>query len=262
MHDVFISYSSKDTAIAERVRDILETNKISCWIAPRDIPGGSNYAREIPAAIRSCSVFLLIMSRQAQDSIWVIRELDRAVNERKVVIPLMVEDVHFRDEFDFYLTGYHRYQAYEQTAEVMKDLVKRILVLIGHPTSPDADKAPAVSPAAKQPQSLRYDGFYMTAAVNGFRTIYRFYPDGTMVSSYTCATPAQAKQWLNKKQYEGGEFIVNGEEIRVIDPLSDGHTYNAKVSFTQNGIILQGFNSWNQQEVTTECSFLAFSDMT
>ena len=51
MHDVFISYSSKDLDITEQVRRILETNGISCWIAPRNIPSGSSYAAEIPAAL-------------------------------------------------------------------------------------------------------------------------------------------------------------------------------------------------------------------
>ena len=55
MHDVFISYSSKDQDVTEQIRQALETNGISCWIAPRNIPLGSSYAREIPAAIRGCT---------------------------------------------------------------------------------------------------------------------------------------------------------------------------------------------------------------
>ena len=61
MHDVFISYGSKDAGVVDAVCRVLETNGIKCWIAPRDIPTGSNYAREIPAAIRGCTVFLLMM---------------------------------------------------------------------------------------------------------------------------------------------------------------------------------------------------------
>jgi hypothetical protein len=37
MHDVFISYSSKDKTVADSVCAKLEQEKISCWIAPRDI---------------------------------------------------------------------------------------------------------------------------------------------------------------------------------------------------------------------------------
>ena len=32
MHDIFISYSTKDQLQAETVRDILEKNGIACWM--------------------------------------------------------------------------------------------------------------------------------------------------------------------------------------------------------------------------------------
>lgn len=69
MHDVFISYSSKEMTTADTVRSILEKNGIVCWMAPRDIPGGSNYTKEIPVAIRSCQVFVLVLSANAQSSL-------------------------------------------------------------------------------------------------------------------------------------------------------------------------------------------------
>ena len=39
MSDVFISYKTEDEAQARWVRDTLETNGISCWMAPGSIPG-------------------------------------------------------------------------------------------------------------------------------------------------------------------------------------------------------------------------------
>ena len=42
MKEVFISYSTVDAVQAETVRNVLEKNGLSCWMAPRDIPGGSN----------------------------------------------------------------------------------------------------------------------------------------------------------------------------------------------------------------------------
>ena len=108
MHEVFISYSSKDMAQAENVRNILEQNGIPCWMAPRDIPGGSNYTKEIPVAIRGCQVFVLILSQNAQNSHWVLKEVDAAVNNNKVIIPDMLEDIELNDEFNFLLTGVQR----------------------------------------------------------------------------------------------------------------------------------------------------------
>lgn len=133
MHDVFISYSTKDIQRAEAIRNVLEDNGISCWMAPRDIPAGSNYSREIPVAIRTCQVFLLILSNYAQESPWVLKELDSAVNCAKVIIPFMLEDFSLNDEFNFLLTGAQRYSAYQKKAEVIETLIARIRAITGAP---------------------------------------------------------------------------------------------------------------------------------
>ena len=129
--DVFISYSSKEMDEASMVEAVLEKNGIACWMAPQSIPGGSNYAKEIPVAIKQCKVFLLILSEQAQNSIWVLKELDKAINEKKLILPLMIEDCILIDEFDFFLTGAQRYEAFKRKEEVLKELVVRIKAIVG-----------------------------------------------------------------------------------------------------------------------------------
>lgn len=148
LHDVFISYSTKDMLQAETVRDVLEKNGIPCWMAPRDIPGGSNYAGEIPRAIRGCQVFLLILSENAQASNWVVKELDNAVNCGKIIIPLMLEDCPLNDEFNFLLTGAQRYAAYQKRAEVLNTLVERIRAVTG--TKPEPKEVPVQAVAAEE----------------------------------------------------------------------------------------------------------------
>ena len=151
MHDVFISYSSKDYPQAETVRNILEKNSIPGWMAPRDIPYGSNYAKEIPSAIRECQVFVLILSRNAQSSQWVLRELDSAVNCGKVIFPFMLEDCLLNDEFNFLLTGAQRYAAYQKKSEAMETLIKQIKAVI---RTNDAEPADTDIPAAPVCQSV------------------------------------------------------------------------------------------------------------
>ena len=151
MHDIFISYSTKDQAQAETVRDILEKNGIPCWMAPRDIPGGSNYTKEIPVAIRSCQVFVLVLSDNAQSSPWVLKELDMAVNCGKVILPFMLEDCQLNDEFNFLLTGAQRYAAYQKKAEAMENLIKRILAVVDAGKTNDTQQASA-APVPDMPE--------------------------------------------------------------------------------------------------------------
>jgi hypothetical protein len=46
-HDVFICHSSKDRTIANAICSKLEQNRIRCWIAPRDVIAGTDYAESI-----------------------------------------------------------------------------------------------------------------------------------------------------------------------------------------------------------------------
>ena len=132
MKEVFISYSSQDSNSAETVRDVLESNGLSCWMAPRDIPGGSDYTKEIPVAIRDCTVFVLILSQNAQDSQWVLKELSSAVSAGKVILPFMLEDCALNDEVNFLLTGAQRYDAYRKKSNALETLIRRIQSIL-HP---------------------------------------------------------------------------------------------------------------------------------
>ena len=136
MKEIFISYSTVDAESAETVRNVLEKNGLSCWMAPRDIPGGSNYTKEIPIAIRNCKVFVLVLSKNAQNSHWVLKELDSAVNCGKVILPFMLEDCILNDEFNFLLTGAQRYAAYQKKAEALETLIRRIRGILDAPEGP------------------------------------------------------------------------------------------------------------------------------
>ncbi|MBR4879868.1 MAG: toll/interleukin-1 receptor domain-containing protein, partial [Clostridia bacterium] len=80
MKDIFISYKSEDYKIAKWVRDYLEKCGLSVWMAPEDIPGGSDYSEQIPVAITNCKALVLIYSQKAESSKWVRREVDQAIN--------------------------------------------------------------------------------------------------------------------------------------------------------------------------------------
>lgn len=130
--DVFISYKAEEIEEASWVKSVLESNGITCWMAPSCIPGGSSYAVEIPQAIKQAKVFVLILSSKAQASQWVSREVDLAINEGKIVLPFMLENCALRDDFNFYLTNVQRYAAYENKLAAAEKMVNEIKALIGY----------------------------------------------------------------------------------------------------------------------------------
>lgn len=100
----FISYSSKDKDSAEALRNVLHKNGIQSWMAPTDIPAGSSYAEVINKAIKNCSCLLLLLTNSSQESVWVPKEVVRALSYKKAVIPVQLEDVILNDEFEFFIS--------------------------------------------------------------------------------------------------------------------------------------------------------------
>lgn len=101
---VFISYSTKNQSLADSMRQLLCQNGIASWMAPADIPAGSKYAQVINRAIKECSCVLLMLSDASQNSTWVAKEIERAINYQKTIIPVQLEELVLNDEFEFYIS--------------------------------------------------------------------------------------------------------------------------------------------------------------
>ena len=152
MADVFISYKSDEFDEPNWVKTTLETNGISCWMAPMSITGGSSYAVEIPQAIRTAKVFVLILSEKCQLSKWVPRELDQAINENKTILPFMLENCPLKDDFNFYLSNVQRYAAYENKVAAAEKMIREIRAIIGSKEpSKDTEKKEAPAPEKAKP---------------------------------------------------------------------------------------------------------------
>lgn len=132
---VFMSYSSKEYEIAEQIRSRIAAEGITTWMAPGSIEGGRSYAEQIPRAIRNCQVFVLVFSQNAMSSIWVSREVDRALNEGKRILPFVIEDAPLSDEFNFYLTNVQRYPAYLNFERELQRMIRDIHLAIGQPAA-------------------------------------------------------------------------------------------------------------------------------
>ncbi|MFO7637303.1 MAG: TIR domain-containing protein [Clostridia bacterium] len=106
-HDVFISYSHKDLMMATRLCNLLEADRIRCWMAPRDIPPGGSWAAEIAAAIPRSRVMLLIFSTSSNESRQVLREVEMSINNDIILIPLRVGDTAPTGSMSYFLSTTH-----------------------------------------------------------------------------------------------------------------------------------------------------------
>ncbi len=102
-HQVFVSYAKEDQAAAKAVCKHLEKAGIGCWIALRDLQGGQDWAATIAKAVKKCRVLVVVFSARANQSLWVCREVDRAIAGRKTIIPFRIEKVRASGAMDLYL---------------------------------------------------------------------------------------------------------------------------------------------------------------
>lgn len=147
---VFISYSSKDSKIVEKIVAMLKEAGISYWKAPEMIPAGSNYAREIPRAIAQCQVFLLVISSYSQESIWVEKEIDCAINDRKTIVPLKLTEDDLSDMFRFYLNNVQTISYAENPAEALRLTRERLNTLLSLPADVSAEQKKADKPEKQE----------------------------------------------------------------------------------------------------------------
>ncbi len=103
----FISYSTKNQVEADTILKILKDSGFETWMAPWNIPVGEKYASVINQAIRNCTCFLLLLSDASQNSTWVAKEVERAINYGKFIIPIKLDNVVLNDEFEFYISNAH-----------------------------------------------------------------------------------------------------------------------------------------------------------
>ena len=65
MKNIFLSYSSKDSAAAVKIFDGLKVAGHKVWFAPKNILGGENYAENIEEGIEQCELFVLLASKHS-----------------------------------------------------------------------------------------------------------------------------------------------------------------------------------------------------
>lgn len=126
-HQVFISYSSQDKELADRVCTALENAGFSCWIAPRDIEEGADYPRAIMQAITAVKSMVVLLTTHAMESPHVLSEIGHAFSARKRMLPVKLVSSNLPPDFDYFLSTQQWLDASEGfTDETLKRLLEAV----------------------------------------------------------------------------------------------------------------------------------------
>ena len=155
-HDVFISHSVKDKAVADALCAWLERDGVRCWMAPRDILPGLEWGEAIIKGINSTRIFVLIFSSNANTSKQIIREVERAVNRGMVLVPFRVEDVPPSEALEYYISTPHWLDALTPPLEAhLERLSQTVATLLGRPAPEAAPAPPVPAPRPAEPRATQ-----------------------------------------------------------------------------------------------------------
>ncbi len=152
---VFISYSSNDAAIAQKVCSALEAAGFPCWISPRNVVPGTLYAVGIVRAIDESTIVVLILSEQAVASAHVGKELERATSKRHPIIALRTDIAPLTPAFEYFL---NESQWIQVRAGGTDAAIAQLIAAVGqhlHPGSSVPTRAPRTPAAVGKAASPR-----------------------------------------------------------------------------------------------------------
>jgi len=97
MARIFISYSTRDRVVVERIATDLRQAGAEVWLAEWDISVGDDIRVKIEQGIESCDYFLIALSEYAVNSRWVQHELTAGLvrhvaGQETVILPVKLSD--------------------------------------------------------------------------------------------------------------------------------------------------------------------------
>ena len=107
-HDVFISYSRRDSAIVDRIEQELNRHGVTVFIDRSGIELGTDFAEIIGNAISSSQIILFVWSENSNQSKQAANEIVLALNNGKTIIPFKIGGFKPAPTLDYHLGRLNR----------------------------------------------------------------------------------------------------------------------------------------------------------
>lgn len=100
-YDIYICYSRKDNEVTSEICDFLNQHGLTYWIDLREMVSGEVFAHSVVKAIQASKLFLFIISESSCQSGFCLNELDVAIQYKKHIFPLRIDQAPFSDDLSF-----------------------------------------------------------------------------------------------------------------------------------------------------------------
>lgn len=136
--EIFISYRRADAAKAGLLWQLLKDRGVEAWYDAH-VPSGEDWRAATANALVKAPVFVLLFSKSAAQSDDIAKELAAATFQKKLVVPVRLEDVRPEGAFLYELASRNWFDAFPNTEARLAELADRLTALLKD--GPDAQSA-------------------------------------------------------------------------------------------------------------------------
>lgn len=126
---VFISYTRRDTELAQALQRRIADHDLSVWLDTTGIRPGTLWSSEIETAIKNSAFILAIISHASPRSDWQKEEIQYATRIKKRIVPLLIDATHLpfgllqAQAIDFSGTSYD-FSCFERMLHQLLDVIR------------------------------------------------------------------------------------------------------------------------------------------
>ena len=204
----FISYSTKNQSSADAFRQLLKKYGVETWMAPYDIPAGSEYAEVLYDALTGCACLILLLTADSQSSLWVKKEVNIAVSNCRPLIPVKLENIELNSAMKLYLNDQQivPVRTLDESNEDVQKVLRSVIAIAGQKKPPQAATAAAATKPAGDLKQVFTDSFMPPAG----NTERKEYNNGVYEG-----------QLVNGKRHGKGKFTWTGGDVYEGDWVDD-----------------------------------------
>ena len=127
--EIFISYRRADAIWAKQLHSLLQAEGVEAWY-DAFVGAGEDWRVATARALEDSRIFVLLFSANAAASSDIAKELAAAVLEKKLIVPVRLENIAPKGAFLYELASRNWINAYEDTETKLAELAKRLAGLV------------------------------------------------------------------------------------------------------------------------------------
>src|SRR5690242_1263224 len=127
--EIFISYRRADEAWARLLHRQLKAERVEAWYDAQ-VGAGQDWRIATAKALEDSNIFVLLFSENAAQSSDIAKELAAAVLEKKLIIPVRLENIAPKGAFLYELASRNWINAYDDTEIKLAEVAKGLAQLV------------------------------------------------------------------------------------------------------------------------------------